>query len=160
MVHSSAGMTREQQHPMYFLGGKPLSPENQALCDKLCRWFLDRQLTRNKLPQFTSGEGAGHIADEGDHLITINESLDSSVHPLEAVMLEEIAHWAASSADERSSADYSPQFLAFIAGIIGTEVEKKPKPRVRDGRDYQSILFQKLWKIVEADIRSEPMTSE
>jgi hypothetical protein len=126
----------------------PLSPENDALFWKIWEWLSARGATKGELPQVTSDEFSYHV----DGLIGIHEGHDKNDFPLGAVMLEELLHYATSSDDPKTSADFSPAFLHRILDLILGDLSGKPhEPK----RAFQSILIVALWKLIEKGAGAE-----
>ncbi len=137
------------------LGGARLGEENQKLFDAIWKWFIENRITSKEQPQVMSDPGGSYHV-EG--MIGIKEAHDNKEFPLGAVMLEEILHYVASSDNEASSADYSPEFLEFIFRLIVSTLGRGEINGKRDGRDFQSALIRCLWKIIEADIETSRTT--
>jgi len=134
-------------------GMEQLAEANEKLFASIWKWFVDNRITDKEAPQVAS-DPVGSYHHDG--LIAIKESHDDKNFPLGAVMLEEIVHYVTSSTNEQSSADYSPEFLAFILRLIRNNVTK-PEDRLpakkRDGCDPQSVLINCLWKLIEREIK-------
>lgn len=104
------------------------------------------------MPQVAS-DGSYCLHEE--NLIGINENHADENFPLGAVMLEEILHFVTHSDNEKTSADYSPEFLTSIFQLILERLAHWKTSTKRSGKDFQSVLIKTLWEVIEADIRAD-----
>jgi hypothetical protein len=142
-------------------GDSPLNPQNQAICERIWAWFKIGKRTIRQRPEFTSNDGCGRCYCT-EHGIGIDQRLGSPVHPLAAIMLEEILHWVTTSDDPQTSADFSPQFWDRIVGYVADAstpeeathwaadaMTAAAMDEAHHKRAFQSGLIHRLWQLID-----------
>ncbi len=122
--------------------GDPVNQEIQSLVDQIWGQFEKNELTEGKeKPVVRKSEGGNYAGPIEVNAIYIDEDgIRDGIYEAskEAIVLEELTHKIRQrDGDDARSADFSPEFMRFVADQTGIRIATK--------REIQTFLFEKWY---------------